>query len=137
MSDIVALGEITKEVFENSINDIMKTFNEELFAGIEDGVIKSVDDMVEAIDRLNSRQENILTTTNKMYETNKLIRDIEKQMEATTNKRAKQAFNEFNNKVKQKQEQNELTKFELDLLTAEYEITKAQIALEEAQEAKD
>ena len=32
--------------------------------------------------------------------------DIEKDIEATTNNRAKQAYNEFAAKVKQKQEQN-------------------------------
>lgn len=130
MADIEQLGEYAREIFENSIEQAMKDFEDEMFG-------RPLNSIIESIEMMNSRQEELLTTTNKIYETNKLIRSIEKDIEATTNNRAKQAFAEFQNKVKQKQEQNELTKFELDLLTAEYEMTKAQIALEEAQNAKD
>ena len=130
MADIEQLGEYAREIFENSIEQAMKDFEDEMFG-------RPLNSIIESIEMMNSRQEELLTTTNKIYETNKLIRSVEKDIEATTNNRAKQAYLEFQNKVKQKQEQNELTKFELDLLTAEYEITKAQIALEEAQNAKD
>lgn len=130
MADIEQLGEYAREIFENSIEQAMKDFEDEMFG-------RPLNSIIESIEMMNSRQEELLTTTNKIYETNKLIRNVEKDIEATTNNRAKQAFAEFQNKVKQKQEQNELTKFELDLLTAEYEMTKAQIALEEAQNAKD
>lgn len=130
MADIEQLGEYAREIFENSIEQAMKDFEDEIFG-------RPLNSIIESIEMMNSRQEELLTTTNKIYETNKLIRNVEKDIEATTNNRAKQAFVEFQNKVKQKQEQNELTKFELDLLNAEYEITKAQIALEEAQDAKD
>lgn len=130
MSDIEQLGEYAREIFENSIEQAMKDFEDEMFG-------RPLNSIIESIEMMNSRQEELLTTTNKIYETNKLIKNVEKDIEATTNNRAKQAYLEFQNKVKQKQEQNELTKFELDLLTAEYEITKAQIALEEAQDAKD
>ena len=130
MADIEQLGEYAREVFENSIEQAIKEFEDEMFG-------RPLNSIIESIEMMNSRQEELLTTTNKIYETNKLIRNVEKDIEATTNNRAKQAYLEFQNKVKQKQEQNELTKFELDLLTAEYEMTKAQIALEEAQNAKD
>ena len=130
MADIEQLGEYAREIFENSIEQAMKDFEDEIFG-------RPLNSIIESIEMMNSRQEELLTTTNKIYETNKLIRNIEKDIEATTNNRAKQAYLEFQNKVKQKQEQNELTKFELDLLTAEYEMTKAQIALEEAKNAKD
>lgn len=136
MADIEQLGEYAREIFENSIEQAMKDFEQNLLNGVEEEYL-TLNSIIESIEMMNSRQEELLTTTNKIYETNKLIRNIEKDIEATTNNRAKQAYLEFQNKVKQKQEQNELTKFELDLLTAEYEMTKAQIALEEAQNAKD
>ena len=130
MSDIEQLGEYAREIFENSIEQAVLDFEDKMFG-------RPLNSIIEGIEMMNSRQEELLTTTNKIYETNKLIRNVEKDIEATSNLRAKQALAEFQNKIKQKQEQNELTKFELDLLTAEYEITKAQIALEEAQNAKD
>ena len=130
MADIEQLGEYAREIFENSIEQAVIDFENKMFG-------KPLSSVIEGIEMMNARQEELLTTTNKIYETNKLIRNVEKDIEATSNTRAKQALAEFQNKVKQKQEQNELTKFELDLLNAEYEITKAQIALEEAQNAKD
>ena len=130
MTDIEQLGEYAQEIFENAIEQAKIDFEEAMFGG-------RLSSVIESIEMLNAKQEEVLTTTNKIYETNKLIRNVEKDIEATTNNRAKQAYAEFQNKVKQKQEQNELTQFELDLLNAEYEITKAQIALEEAQNAKD
>ena len=130
MADIEQLGEYAREIFENSIEQATIDFEEAMFG-------TSLESVIESIEMVRARQEELLTTTNKIYETNKLIRNVEKDIEATTNNRAKQAFAEFQNKVKQKQEQNQLTQFELDLLTAEYEMTKAQIALEEAREAKD
>ena len=130
MADIEQLGEYAREIFENSIEQAVIDFEKAMFG-------RSLNTVIESIEMLNAKQEELLTTTNKIYETNKMLRNIEKDIEATTNNRAKQALAEFQNKVKQKQEQNELTQFELDLLTAEYEITKAQIALEEAQNAKN
>lgn len=130
MADIEQLGEYAREIFENAIEQAAIDFEEAMFG-------ESLNSVIESLDMLNAKQEEILTTTNKLYETNKLLRDIEKDIGNTANLRAKQAYNEFAAKVKQKQEQNQLSKFELDLLTAEYEITKAQIALEEAQNAKN
>lgn len=130
MADIEQLGEYAREIFENSVEQAIIDFEDNMFD-------RPLNSIIEGIEMMNARQEELLTTTNKIYETDKLIRNIEKDIESTSNTRAKQALAEFQNKVKQKQEQNELTKFELDLLNAEYEITKAQIALEEAQNAKD
>lgn len=124
------LGQYAQEIFENAIEEAAKKFEQNLFN-------RPLSSIIDSIEMINSRQSELLTTTNKIYETNKLIRTVEKDMDATSNKRAKQAYQEFVNKVKQKQEQAKLTQFELDLLNAEYEITKAQIALEEAQNAKD
>jgi hypothetical protein len=102
MADIETLGAYAQEIFENSIEQAMIDFEKAMFG-------QSLSYVLDSIDRIHAKQEELLTTTNKLYETNKMIRSIEKDMEATNNARAKQAYNEFMNKVKQKQEQNELT----------------------------
>jgi hypothetical protein len=56
---------------------------------------KPLSAVIEGIEMMNARQEELLTTTNKIYETNKLIRNVEKDIEATSNTRAKQALAEF------------------------------------------
>ena len=82
MADIEQLGEYAREIFENSIEQAMIDFEEAMFGG-------TLSSVIESIDMLNAKQEELLTTTNKIYETNKMLRNIEKDIEATTNKRAK------------------------------------------------
>lgn len=130
-SDIQSRMELVRKEFEASIEEISKTWQRQYFGG------KLIDEVLDEIELREQAQEELLTKTNQVYETNKLIRQAESDILKTTNKRAKQAYQEYIYKVEQQQEQNKLTQLELDLLTAEYEITKAQIALEEAKNAKD
>ena len=129
-SAIEEWGELITQELELTLTKIRKQFERNMF---DEG---SADAAQEAIARLNASQEEMLTTTNKIYETNKLIRDIENEMDKTNNKRAKQQLAAFAQQIEQKQKSEKLSKFELELAQADYEILKAKIALEEAQQAK-
>lgn len=134
-----AIGELAGQILENDLNKAIK----ELEKGMLEGTgFDKIDDYLEKIDRLNKSQEEYLTTTNAIYETNKLIRKVENDMADTNNLSSKKKYQEYINEVnkylKDAEEKNvELSQFELDILEAKYEVTKAQIALEDAQNAKD
>jgi hypothetical protein len=49
----------------------------------------TIEDYMTELDRLSKKQEEYLTNTNKMYETNKLIRQAQMDMDKTENNRAK------------------------------------------------
>jgi len=56
----------------------------------------------------------VLTETNKLYETNKMMRNLERDMDKTTNTAAKNRLNAFKQEIKALQERGELTHFELE-----------------------
>jgi hypothetical protein len=69
LSDTAAWAEALKAVVENELADLGETLENELTQGYG-----SFDNMMTAMERANSLQEEYLTTTNKIYETNKLMR---------------------------------------------------------------
>ena len=132
MSDIEQLGEIAMETLTNTLGAARKKFEETLA-----GTGSSIDSVIAQIERLNSVQEGYLTTTNKMYETNKLISQAQLDMDKTNNTRAKQQLADYIEYIEQLQKSGELSEFELQIAQADYDILQKKIALEEAQEAKN
>ena len=100
------------------------------------GSFGTFEDLLDQFDKLNARQEEYLTETNKMYETNKMMAEANKLLDETTNKAAKQKISNFVNETKKLQENTQLSEFELELQQAKYDLLLAEIALEEARGAK-
>ena len=67
LSDLEAVGEKAQEILENNISKAQKQLEKNLFGD-------PYENYMDQIDKLNLKQEEYLTNTNKMYETNKLIR---------------------------------------------------------------
>ena len=129
LSSLETTAEIAQKILENSLEKIRKELEENLFE-------TSAENYMEDLNRLNKKQEEYLTNTNKMYETNKLIRQAQMDMDKTSNLRAKQQYNEYVKYIEQLQESGELSSYELSIAQQKYKVLQAQIALEEAQEAK-
>lgn len=73
----------------------------------------------------------------KTYELNKIMRQINTSIDETDNIRAKQKLQEIQAEInKAAEEENELSQQDLDILQKKYELKMAEIALEEAQNAK-
>ena len=133
MDSITRLGELAMEELTNTLGKAKKKMQETLF-GIGGA---NVDSVMAQIDRLNAKQEEYLTNTNKLYQTNKLIRQAQMDMDKTDNQRAKQHYNDYIKYIEQLQQSGQLSQFELELAQADYEILQKKIALEEAQDAKN
>ena len=80
--------------------------------------------------------ERFYTKTNQLYETDKMRRKLQQDIDKTTNAAAKQRLAAFDQEIQQLQNKNQLSKVELSLAQARYELLLAEIALEEAQNAK-
>lgn len=120
-----------KAILENALADAAREFENNLTEGFG-----SFDAMNEAFERKNSLQEEYLTTTNKIYETNKLMRTAQGELDKTTNEAARRRLKQFVNETAALQDQTKLSKYELDIQQAKYDLLLAQIALEEQQSAK-
>lgn len=123
-------AEAMRAVIENELADIGQTLEKSITGGT------SFDELLTSMERANSLQEEYLTDTNKIYETNKLIRTAQQEIDKTTNTVAKNKLKQFVNETNQLQEQTKLSEYELKIQQAKYDLIIAEIALEEAQQAK-
>ena len=125
-------AEAMTAVAQNKLKGLGQALEDALTAGFGG----SFDAMTTAMERANSLQEEYLTTTNQIYETNKLMHTAQKEIEKTSNDVAKRKMKDFIIETKQLQDQTKLSKYELDIQKAKYDLLLAEIALEEAQSAK-
>lgn len=130
LDSMKAWTESLKEVVLNELKGFDKEFANAMLGDM------TFDEMAQSLEYAQSLQEEYLTDTNKIYETNKLINEAQKQIDATTNNVAKQKLKNFIEQTKELEKQNKLSKFELDIRKAEYDVMLAEIALREAQQAK-
>ena len=94
------------------------------------------DALSNSLNRLSATADVYLTETNKIYETQTLINKAQKDIDKTTNNAAKVRLKNYQEEIELLQDKNKLTKVELDIAKAKYDVLLAEIALEEAQNAK-
>ena len=123
-------AEAMRACVENELDGLAKELEEDLTGGT------SFDTMLTTMERANSLQEEYLTTTNKIYETNKLMNQAQQEIDKTNNSVAKRKLKGFIEETNQLQKQGKLSQFELEIQQAKYDLLLAEIALEEAQQAK-
>lgn len=131
LSDAEAWGESLQAILDNTLSSLATDLENALT-----GDFGSFDALNSAMERKNSLQEEYLTTTNKIYETNKMMRNAQKEIDKTTNQMAKQRLKQFINETAAMQEQEQLSQYELEVQQAKYDLLLAEIALKEAQNAK-
>ena len=123
-------AEAMKAIIENELADFADQLEKSLTGGV------SFDELMTSMERRSSLQEEYLTTTNKIYETNKLMRTAQQEIDKTSNTAAKRRMAQFISETQQLQNKNKLSQYELDIQQAKYDLLLAEIALEEAQDAK-
>ena len=131
LSDAEAWAESLKALLETELDELADILEKSL-----SGEFGTLDNMIESMERANSLQEEYLTSTNQIYETNKLMRQAQQEIDKSTNSIAKRRLKQFIDETNQMQNQNKLSQFELDIQKAKYDLLLAEIALEEAQQAK-
>lgn len=97
----------------------------------------NLDSLLDSMQNVSTRADEYLTKTNQLYETEKLRKQVLADMDKTSNKAAKERLNNFTKEIDAAQQQTELSNLELEILQAKYKQLQAQIALEEAQNAKN
>ena len=124
------MAEAAQAVMENLNELAYQVAEQALTAG------RSFDALAESMDLASKYQDEYLTKTNQIYETSKLLRDVNRDIDTTNNKNAKTKLKNFADEIEQMREQGQLSQLDLKIAQARYEVLKAQIALEEAQNAK-
>lgn len=132
LSDAENLAQILKDRLSNALQAAADKMEKSM-----SGIYGNFDRLNDAIGHMKTLSDEYLTSTNKIYETNKLLRKIEQDTMKTTNASAKAKYSAFAKEIEQLQQKDKLSAFELSIAQAKYKLLQAQIALEEAQNAKN
>lgn len=135
--------ETQQEIYE-SINDIVQAIEDNWVDAVEKvvavqkkGLLNDIDYAVDRYDDLTDLNDLYLSNSKKIYELNKLNRTILQDISKTDNVAAKSKLKDVLEKVNALQDSNaQMSEYELKTLQAKYDLRVAEIALEEAQEAK-
>lgn len=130
LGDAESYLETLQKIWENSLENIKKKTSDTLTGGL------GFDILLDSMNNLKTYQDEYLTNTNKLFETNKLLSQIQKDIDKTSNVAAKQRYKAFSQEIEQLQKKDELSNLELEIAQAKYKQLQAQMALEEAQNAK-
>lgn len=131
LSDAQAFGEAAQQQYENTVNQIMKEYEDAVTSG------KGFDWMNAQMEHLQLKDTEYLTETNKLYQTQKLIRQANLDLENTENKAAQNRLQSFIKETEELENQTNVSAYALGIQERKYQVLLAEIALQEAQNAKD
>lgn len=123
--------ELAKEEYETTIDQIKEYAEKALTNNI------GFDSLLDSMSNLKTYADEYLTKTNQVYEMTKMERTLAQDLAKTNNAAAKQKLSNFAKEIAAAKDQNKLSNLELEILQAKYKQLQAQIALEEAQNAKN
>ena len=121
------------EAFEASMNRAISTFSDALAGPI----LGSLEQLEEMFDRQNTIADRYLPDYEKIYELNKLNRDITNSIDDTDNIRAKQELAALQEEINKLEEDGvQVSEYQVENLRRRYELKLAELALTESQNAK-
>ena len=120
------------DAYADAVSFVMETFEEAV-----SGVAGSFDELQNKYNQQKIINDRYLEDYEKIYNLSKLTRDISKSIDETDSLKAKKELRDLQEEIYQLQESGaEMTQYEVDELQARYDLRLAEIALEEAQNAK-
>jgi TP901 family phage tail tape measure protein len=122
--------ETAREYYTNAIEKAAYDFEQAISGGM------GLDLLQQKYDNLISKEERYLDKVNETYEVSKWNRQLQKAIDEETNEASKNRLKTLQKEIEVRREGNKLSKYDLDILEAKYQMTLAQNALEEAQNAK-
>lgn len=133
LSSLSETLQLIADKFEQSMNQIADSFSESV-----SGIHGSIDNMRQTFDQQKELSELYLADYKKLYEISKLNREINKSIDATDNVKAQRELQGLAAELNAYQQEGvEMSEYDLEYLQKKYDLKLAEIALEEAQDAKN
>lgn len=121
------------QALQDNISLIMESFEESLL-----GIGQSFEKMSEVYNQQSQLSGQYLADYKKVYELNKLSRDIQNSIDDSNNIKSKQMLNDLQLELNTLQQSGvKMSEYDLDYLQKKYNLRLAEIALEESQNAKN
>ena len=115
---------------DGKINKVVINIEKKLTDGM------GFDFLADSMDRASAIQDEFLTKTNQIYETNELLRKIGQDIDKTNRASSKEKLKNFAAEIQALQDQTELQQTDLDIAKAKYAMLQAEMTLEDARNAK-
>lgn len=97
----------------------------------------SLDLLQDKYDHYIEENERYFDKVNEAYQTSSWYNKLQADIDKTTNSAHKERLKTLQKEIDQRRENNKLSQYDLDILNAKYEVMQAQMALEDAQNAKN
>lgn len=125
--------EAAENVFQTHLTNIVEGFEKAM-----SGPYKTLDHLQDAFDKQKKLNDLYVDDYQKIHDLSKLGRDIQKSMDNTDNVKAMEYLKELQDEVNDGlRDGNQLTEYNIEFLEKKYQLRLAEIALEEAQNAKN
>ena len=132
LSDWENVLEQASQEFENAVTRTIKSFEKAM-----SGTFGNFERLQDAFNKQKELGDIYLDDYKKIYELSKLTRDINKSLETTDNIKGKEILRDLQQEINTLEAQGvKLSEYDVQNLRAKYDLRLAEIALEEAQNAK-
>lgn len=133
----VASWEAALQAVADSYTSTMEGVMDEVSKNLANGLAGGIDALQERMDRMKTKDSNYVDDYEKIYQLTKLTRDLETQIDNTSNVRAQKELLKFQKEINGiLQSDKKLSEYDIDYLQKKYDLKLAEIALEDAQNAK-
>lgn len=120
------------DIFASSVEDVTSAFEEAMT-----GTYGTYEKMQKMFDQQKEISDRFVDNYKQVYELSKLNRDIAKSMDSMDGVAGKEALRDLQEEINRLQESGaEMSEYDLEYLRKKYDLRVAEIALEEAQNAK-
>lgn len=144
----VYLEEFNKaqEAYLSSAQEAMETAQDMYLQQIEKAVYEfgqavsngvGLDLLQDKYDHYIEQNERYFDKVNEAYQVSAWYNKLQQDIDNTTNSAHKERLKALQEEINQRREGNKLSQYDLDILNAKYQVLQAQMALEDAQNAKN
>lgn len=135
-----------QEAYLSSAQEAMETAQDMYFQQIEKAVYEfgqavsngvGLDLLQDKYDHYIEQNERYFDKVNEAYQVSAWYNKLQQDIDNTTNSAHKERLKALQEEINQRREGNKLSQYDLDILNAKYQVLQAQMALEDAQNAKN
>lgn len=135
-----------QEAYLSSAKEAMETAQDMYLQQIEKAVYEfgqavsngvGLDLLQDKYDHYIEQNERYFDKVNEAYQVSAWYNKLQQDIDNTTNSAHKERLKALQEEINQRREGNKLSQYDLDILNAKYQVLQAQMALEDAQNARD
>lgn len=123
--------EIAQDMYLQQIEKAVYEFGQAVSNGV------GLDLLQDKYDHYIEQNERYFDKVNEAYQVSAWYNKLQQDIDNTTNSAHKERLKALQEEINQRREGNKLSQYDLDILNAKYQVLQAQMALEDAQNAKD